>query len=214
MDLVSSRYSSSLLSIQADSAFQQFNVQNESDDKLKISRIMSISRKSTDNTNEDKDHGPLKKHRRHYVMNQLSDFQSDIIHANKIKVDSSAPFLPNTIKCKKKNKLAVVLSKSSHRQKLIHKKQICIRPAWVSPNKNPTTNSDVINRPINRMPFSLKQLRDPCQVLELYTRFKRIDCISNECVCRPLPSCCDISSYSFIKNAQICSVYLMHNNKI
>ncbi len=205
-----------MLSIQTDGTFQQFNVQNESDDKLKISRIMSISRKSIDNTNEDKDHDSLKKQRRHYVMNQLSDFQSDthIVHANKIKVDSSAPFLTNTIKCKKKNKLAVVLSKSSCQQKLIHKKQICIRPAWVSPNKNPTTNSDVINKPINRMSFSLKQLRDPCQVLELYTRFKRIDCVPNECVCRPLPPCCDISSYSFIKNAQICSVYLMHNNKI
>jgi hypothetical protein len=177
---------------------------------------MSIPRKIIDNIIELNDLSFVKKQKRHYIKNQLSDFQSEPhqIHADKLRIGSSSPILTNLTDYKQKNKLAVIPIKCARRQKLIRKKQTCIRPPWVSPNENRPKNNHPINKPINRTSPSFKQLRDPCQILELYTRFKRIHCKPYECVCTPLPPCCDISSCSFIKKAHLCNVYLMQNNKI
>lgn len=177
---------------------------------------MTIPQKRIDNIIEENDSSFVKNQRRHYIKNQLSDLQSETykIDTDKLTLDSSSPILTNPIKCKQKNKLAVVSTKYTRRQKFIRKKQICIRPSWISPNENRLTNSYPINKPINRTSLPLKQLRDPCQILELYTRFKRIHCKPYECVCIPLPSCCDKPSCSFIKTAHICNVYLMQNDKI
>jgi hypothetical protein len=200
-----SHHASEPLSTQTGSTILQSNVQNHSDDKLKITRIMSISRKTINQTTENKDSNSQQEHKRHYVMNQLSDFQSKthMMHTGNLTIDSSSPISTNPINCKHKNNLSVVQSKFTRHQKRVRKNQICSRPSWVSSYKNPTTN-----KPIKQTSFSLKQLRDPCQVLQLYTQFKRTNCIPYECVCAPLPPCCDISSCSFIKNAHICNMYL------
>jgi hypothetical protein len=172
---------------------------------------MTIPRKMIDN-----DSISVKKQKRHYIKNQLSDLQSKThkVHVDQLMIGSSPPASTNPINCKHKNKFAVVPIKHTRRQKLIRKNEICIRPPWISPNENRLANNYPIHKPINRTSVPLKQLRDPCQILDLYTRFKRIHCKPYECVCTPLPPYCDISPCSFIKNAQIHNVYSMQNNKI
>jgi len=140
---------------------------------------MTIPQKRIDNITEENDSSFVKNQQRYYIKNQLSDFQSETykIDTDKLTLDSSSPILKNPIKYKQKNKLAVVPTKYTRRQKLIR-----TRPSWISPNENRIKNSYPINKPINRTSLPLKQLRDPCQILELYTRFKRIHSKPYECV--------------------------------
>ncbi|CAF1288575.1 unnamed protein product [Adineta steineri] len=167
-DVHSLQDSSETMSSELNTTVQYSNEKKQSNDKLKPSRIMIISRKPVNNTIQDKKSNPL---------NQIS-----YLHA-----DSSFSIQANSTPCKRTNKSSVI------RKKRIHKNQIYFRPPWVSTYTNSPTK-----KPRNRS--SLKQLKDPCQVLDVYTQLKRIDCTS---ICNPLPSC------SFMRNADIRNVYLM-----
>ena len=177
---------------------------------------MAISPKTIDNIIGDKDLNSPKNQKKHYIINQMSDLQSKIynIHTDKPTIGSSSSILANSTACKEKNKLEVTSRKRIHRQKAIRKNRLSIRPPWVSTYENPARNNYPVNKPIKRTSLPLKQLDDPCQVLELYTQLKRIHCKPYDCVCTPLVPCSDLLSSSFMKHAHICNMYLMPNDKI
>ncbi|CAF0976342.1 unnamed protein product [Rotaria sordida] len=203
--------SSESKAIQVDNTIQQFDQQEQSNDKFNILPLMKISGTPIDHTNEDKDSRYLKKEKRYNILNQISNFQSEIhnTHVNKSIIDSSSSILANTKDYKQKNKLSIVSAKGVRRKKRIRKKQICIQPSWISPNENPSTYNYLFNKSTKQTSLSLKPLRDPCEVLEFNTQFKHIHCKPYQCICTPLPSCLDISSCSFIENAHMCNIYLM-----
>jgi hypothetical protein len=141
---------------------------------------MSISRKSVRN----EDSSSLNKQKRHYQIKQLSDAVASNIRADKL---TSLPLVnPDD------NKLSAIKTKYTRRKKLRRKNQIRIRPPWVSSYENPPTNNYSLHKPIQRTSLSVEPLNDPCQILEVYTQFKRIQCKPYECICTPLPSCFDI----------------------
>lgn len=212
----SSQQSLESLSIQTDNTIRKLGTQQQTNDKPEISRIMTISRKITEMITEDKATNCVEKQRRPYIKNQLSDFQSEThkVHVDQLKICTSPSLSRKAVDHKQKNKSTVVPNKYARQQKFIRKKQVCLRPPWISPNENRPMNNYSMKKSINRTAIPLKQLRDPCRVLDLYTQFKRIHCKPYQCVCTRLPSNCDIASCSFMKNAHVCDVYLMQNNKI
>ncbi len=176
-DLPSACGSSEPLSIQLDSKTQESDQQKKSTEKLKISRIMTVPRKTIDNIIPDNDSNSVHQQKKYYVKNQFSDVQLD-----KLPIDTSPPKAKKFLKYKRKNKLPVVSKKCAR------------RPSWVSP----TTNSYPFKKSLNQTSLSFQQLRNPCQILEVYTQFKRINCKPYSCISTPLPPCL------YIKNAHIC----------
>jgi hypothetical protein len=129
---------------------------------------MTIPRKTIDDLIPDNDSSSIHQQKKYYVKNQFSDVQLD-----KLSLDTSSPKPKKRLKRNQKTKLAVISTKCARRQKLI-------RPSWISP----TTTTYPFKRS-----FSFQQLRDPCQILEVYTRFKRIHCKPYRYICTPPPSC-------------------------
>ncbi|CAF4088712.1 unnamed protein product, partial [Rotaria sp. Silwood2] len=201
-----SRHSSELKPIQVDNTIQQVNQQQQFNDKINILPLMKISGAPIDNTNEDQNLSYLKKQKKHNILNQISNFQSKThnMHVNKPMISSSSSILANTKDYKQKNKLAIVSTKSVRRKKHVRKKQICMQPSWIYPNGNSSKYNYLFNKSIKQASFSLKPLRDPCEVLELNTQFKHIHCKPYECICTSL-------IYLYFLNSTYVLIMYRHN---
>ncbi|CAF3394445.1 unnamed protein product [Rotaria sp. Silwood1] len=210
-DLHLSHHSSELKFIQMNNTIQRFDQQKQSSDKINALPVMKISGTLIDNINEDKDLSYLKRQKRYKILNPISNFQSNIhnVHVRKLMINLSSSILTNIKNDKQKNKRAMASTKGVRRKKRIRRKQIRIQSSWISTNENPSIYNYLFNKSIKRTSISLKPLKNPCEVLELDTKFKHTHCEPYQCICTPLPPCLDISSHSLIENSQMCNIYLI-----
>lgn len=141
---------------------------------LELSPIMSISRQTTDNLIETNEFSSTDKQKKYYVKNLYSDVQAD-----RLSLNSSSPLLRKPTKHKQKSPLVILPMQSTHRTTFI-------QPRWVSINTTPIRTTRLFKKPFHRNTFSFVQLKDPCQLLEVYTQFQRINCKPYACICTSL----------------------------
>ena len=206
MDFHSSDYSSRLKSSKVDHINQQFD-EKQSNDNLKL---VCAPRKSIENQISRNDSSSWRTQKTDDPMNPIPKFQfrTSVMHDNQVTIGSSFSLRKNPTGYK----LTTDSKKCISRKKYLRRKQIHIRPPWISSIENSAKNN---YKSIKRTSLSCKQRRDPCQILESYTRFKRIIyCKSVESIYVLLSQDLDISSNSFIRNTHICNVDLIDNDKI
>ena len=155
------------LSIRSDGTQPESIEDKQITEDLEISPIMSISRQTTDNLIETNEFTSTQKQKKYYVKNLYSDVQAD-----RLSINSSSVLLRKSTKRKRKSAVVVLRMRSTHQANFIQPPRISVHPA-------PTHTIRSFQRPFG-------QLKDPCQILEVYTQFKRINCKPYTCICMPL----------------------------
>lgn len=181
----------------------------ELNDKHDASHIMTITRKSVDDTNDTKAFNTLGKQNIYDSQNLIPRFQSNIFNKydTQIKKGVSYSVLTKYIDYQRKKKKATTATKYTRPQKVTRKTTTFPRPPWILPKENLVENKHLTKRSIKRTSISCKPLENPCQTLQSYTELKPTQHRSYECICTSLPPCSTPPSCSFICNTQICNLY-------